>query len=110
MLRAGHGGEKLPAGKDADAAGGRGFGGHLLVFALDLDALAAQARVDGGQQVFRHRSFGQRQQLRFVQADLRALRLGIEFADGFDLVAEELDAHGAVGLQASRHRECRRGG
>ena len=29
---------------------------------------------------------------------MRALRFGIELADGFDLVAEELDAHGAVGF------------
>ena len=43
-------------------------------------------------------SFGERQQLRFVEAGLRALRFGIEFANGFDLVAEELDAHGAVGF------------
>ena len=54
--------------------------------------------MDGGQQVLRHRRFGERQQLRLVEAGLRALRFGIEFADGFDLVAEEFDAHGAIGL------------
>ena len=32
FLRAGDGGEKFPAGKDADAAGRGGFGGHLFVF------------------------------------------------------------------------------
>ncbi len=44
------------------------------------------------------RSFSQRQQLRFVQAALRALRFRIEFADGFNFVAKELDAHRAVGF------------
>ena len=37
--------------------------------------------------------------LRFVEARLRALRFRIELADGVDLVAEELDAHGAVGFR-----------
>ena len=32
--RAGDGSEKLPAGKDADAAGSGGLGGHLFVFDL----------------------------------------------------------------------------
>ena len=32
-------------------------------------------------------------------AALRALGLGVEFADGFDFVAEELDADGAVGFR-----------
>ena len=63
-----------------------------------FDALMAQARVDRGQQVLGDRSLGQRQQFGFVEAALRALRFGIELADGVDLVAKELDAHGAVGL------------
>ena len=54
--------------------------------------------MDSGEQVLRNRSFSERQQLRFVEAGLRALRFRIEFADGLDLVAEELDAHGPVGL------------
>ena len=62
-----------------------------------------------GEQVLGDRGFGQRQQLRFVETRLRALRLGIELADGFDLVAEELDAHRAIGLRANRRRGCRRG-
>ncbi len=33
LLRAGNRREKLPSGKDADAAGSRSFGGHLFVFA-----------------------------------------------------------------------------
>ena len=42
LLGAGDGREELPAGKDADAAGRRGFGGHLFI--LDFDALAAETR------------------------------------------------------------------
>ena len=52
-----------------------------------------------GQQALGYRRFGQRQQLRFVQARLRALRLRIEFANGLDLVAKKLDAHRAVALR-----------
>ena len=51
-----------------------------------------------GQQPLCHRRLGQRQQLGLVQAGLRALRLRIEFADGLNLVAEELDAHRPVVL------------
>ena len=47
--------EELPAGKDADAAGGRGFGGHFLVF--DFDALPAQAAIDRGEQVLGDAAF-----------------------------------------------------
>ena len=96
LLRAGNGREKLPPRKDAHAAGRRGLGRHLFIF--HFDALPAQPRVHRGQQALRHRRLGQRQQLRLVQSRLRALRFGIEFADGLDLVAEELDAHGPVGL------------
>ena len=63
-----------------------------------FDALAAEARIDRGQQALGDRSFSERKQLRFVQAGLRALRFGIEFADGLNLVAEELDADRAVGF------------
>ncbi len=98
--------KKLPAGKDADAAGGRGFDGEAgrgvvalgLVFALHGDALPAEAGMDGGQQVFGNRGLGQGQQPGFVEAGLRALGLGVEAADGLDLVAKELDAQGAVGF------------
>ena len=54
--------------------------------------------MNGGEKMFRDRSFSQRQKLRFVETGLRTLRLGIELADGLDLVAEELDAHGAIGF------------
>jgi hypothetical protein len=36
--------------------------------------------------------------LGLIQSALRALRFGIEFADGLNLIAEKLDAHGAVGF------------
>ena len=53
----------------------------------------------GGEQVLGDRCFGERQQQRFVERRRGALRLGIELADGFDLVAEEIDADGAVHLR-----------
>ena len=89
--------EKLPAGKDADPAGGSRSRRPSLRLRLRL-TLPAQPRVDRGQQPLGDRRLCQRQQLRLVQARLRALRLGIELADGLDLVAEELNAHRAVGL------------
>ncbi len=54
--------------------------------------------MDGGQQALSYWGLGERQQLGFVQAGLRALGFRIETADGVDFVAEELDAHGAVGF------------
>ena len=54
--------------------------------------------MDRGKQAFGDWSFGEREQLGFIEAGLGALSFGIEFADGLDLVAEELDADGTVGL------------
>ena len=54
--------------------------------------------MDRAQQVIADRSFGERQQERFVHGIRRALRGGIEPAYGFYLVAEEFDAHRALGL------------
>ncbi len=62
-------------------------------------ALLAQASVHGGEQMLGNRSFRQRQQLGFIQTALRALRIRIELADGFNFVAEELDADGAIGFR-----------
>jgi hypothetical protein len=45
----------------------------------------------GGEQLLRDRSFGERQQQRFIERRRGALRLGLELADGFDFVAEEID-------------------
>ena len=96
-------GEELPAGKDADAAGGRRFDGHLFFVAFGFGSesatpLLAQARMNRGQQVFGYGRFSKRQKLRLVQAGLRALRLRIELADGIDFVAEKLDADGPIGF------------
>ena len=55
--------------------------------------------MNGGEQVLSDGSFGQRQQLGFIEAGLRALRFRVELADGVDLVAEKLDAHGPVGFR-----------
>ena len=102
---AGDGGEEFPAGKDADATGGRGFDGEIFgagvavaIVGFDLNALAAEAGVDGGEQVLGDGGFGERQEPGFVEAGLGALGFGVEVADGFDFVAEELDAEGAVGF------------
>ena len=108
------GGEEFPAGEDADPAGGRGFDGSSSVLSSEsswtLNALAAEAGVDGGQQVLGDGRFGEGQEPGFVEAGLRALGFGIEAADGFDLVAEELDAQRGGRTRASRRRGCRRGG
>ena len=43
--------------------------------------------------------FGERQKQGFVHRIRRALRGGIEVADGIDFVAEEFDAHRAIGFR-----------
>ena len=53
----------------------------------------------GREQLLRHRCFGERQQQGFIHRCGRALRFGIEFADGFNLIAEEIEAHGAIHLR-----------
>ena len=97
LLRARDRRKKLPPRKHAHAAGRRSFRRHLFVFSFD--ALPAQPRIHRGQQALRHRRLRQRLQLRLVQSRLRALRLGIEFADGLNLVAEKFDAHRPVGFR-----------
>ncbi len=91
----GHGRVKFPAGKNRDSAGAhRG----LDDFFSSRNPLARKAGVNCAQQMIADRSFGQRQQQRFVQGIRRALRRGIETADRFHFVAEELDAHRALGF------------
>ena len=63
-----------------------------------LERGAAQPRMNGGEQALGDWSFGQRQQGRFVERRGGSLRIGVELAHRLDLVAEELDAHRAVGL------------
>jgi hypothetical protein len=55
--------------------------------------------VHRGQQALGYGCLGEWQQLRFVQAGLRPLRFRIEFADGLNLIAEKLNANGAVGFR-----------
>ncbi len=50
------------------------------------------------EQLIADRSFGERQQERFVHGIGGTLRGGIEAADGFDFVAEEFDADRALGF------------
>ena len=72
FFRAGNCGEKLPSREDADAAGGRHFDGHLFVVVRRraLDTLAVQAPVHGCEKALCYWSFGQRQQLGFIQTGL----------------------------------------
>jgi len=87
VLSAGDGSEELPAGKCADIVEVSG-----VCFGF------GEAGVDGGQQFFGDGSLGEREQERGVEGVGAALRLGVEGADGFDLVAEEVEADGAVGF------------
>ena len=54
--------------------------------------------MDCAEKILADRSFGEREKKSFVYGIRRALRGGIELADGFGFVAEELDAKRAVGL------------
>ena len=97
--------EEFPAGEDG------GFTGTSREMSL-LDrpfaafecctggrAAPCEAGVDGGENLLCDRRLGERQQQRLVQRGGGTLRLGVETADGLDLVAEEFDAHGAVHLR-----------
>ena len=90
-------GEELPAGKNSNAAGSDGFFDEVRI-AGGLDALAAEAGVDGGEEALGDGGFGEGQQQGLIEGRGGALGIGIEFADGLDLVAEELEADGAVGF------------
>ena len=48
--------------------------------------------------------FGEREQSGADDGSDRALRARVEFADGFDGVAEEFDADGALAIRARRRR------
>ncbi len=102
---AGDGGEELPAGEDGRLAGAGGdvgleLSGGFTAFKLRgrRGAGAGQAGVDGFENLFRDGNLGEREKQCGVERRLRALRFGVELADGFDLVAEEIDADGAVHL------------
>ena len=59
---------------------------------------AGEAGVDGGEEFFGDGSFGEGEEQGVVERRAAALGFGVELADGFDLVAEEVDADGAVHL------------
>ncbi len=50
------------------------------------------------EELFGDGGFGEREEQGVVERGAGALGLGVELADGFDLVAEEVDADGAVRL------------
>ena len=75
------------------------FGGLFSAFERrSCDARAGEAGVDGGEDLFGDGRFGEREQEGVVEREAAALGFGVELADGFDLVAEEVDADGAVHL------------
>ncbi len=99
----GDGCEELPAGEDCGFTGAGGdvgleLGGGLAALELcgGCGAGAGEARVDGLEDLFGDGDLGEREQERGVEGGGAALGFGVEFADGFDLVAEEVDADGAV--------------
>ena len=99
-IGSGDGRVEFPAGKNGDSASADGGFHNFFRARLSRtnDALAGEARVDRGQQVIADRSFGERQKQRFVHGSGRALRGGIEPANRVDFVAEEFDAHRALGF------------
>ena len=60
---------------------------------------AGEAGVDGGEEFFGDWSFGEGRRSALVERGGGALGVWVEAADGFDLVAEEVDADGAVHLR-----------
>ncbi len=59
---------------------------------------SGEAGVDGGEDLFGDGGFGEGKEKGVVEGGGGALGVGVEAADGFDLVAEEVDADGAVHL------------
>jgi hypothetical protein len=72
--------------------------------------MLAPAAAEGGARRFVHREFAARQQAHFLHRIQRALGVGIEGADGFDGVAEQVEPVGQRGThreqvdQAAAHR------
>ena len=54
--------------------------------------------MDGGEKALGDGRFGEGQEAGFVEGSSGALGVGVEFADGLDFVAEELEADGAIGF------------
>ncbi len=95
--RGGDTGEEFPTGKDAHPARGYGLLDEIGIVA-GFNSRSAEAHVDRGKQALGDRCLGKRQQQGFVEGRGGALGFWIELADGLDLVAEELEAHGPVGF------------
>ena len=96
--------EELPAGEDGDVGPGAG-GDVLLELVRCLAALecgagvgagAGEAGVDGGEEALGDGGLGEGEEAGGVELRRGALGLGVELADGVDLVAEEVDADGAI--------------
>jgi hypothetical protein len=68
FIRAGDGGEKLPAGKDADAAGGAPSAAISLILSPST-RWRLRRPCTAASKALGHRRLGQRQQLRFIQPD-----------------------------------------
>jgi hypothetical protein len=102
LVGSGYGGEELPAGEDGGFAGaGADVGLELYGFFAAFEGCACgacpgEAGVDGGEEFFGDGSFGKRKEKGAVELRAGALGFGVELADGLDLVAEEVDADGAV--------------
>ena len=78
---------------------GEEFGGLFAAFECgSCGAGAGEAGVDGGEELFGDGGLGEWEEEGVVEGGGGALGVGVEAADGFDLVAEEVDADGAVHL------------
>ncbi len=86
---------KLPSRKHRDPARAHRL---LNYFFVSTDPFAGKAYMNRAQQIFAHRRLRERQKQGFVQRARGTLRSRIKLADGLDLIAEELDAHGSVSL------------
>src|SRR5947209_13542516 len=73
---------------------------RLLHFRLaPAQTLTGKPRVNHAQDMLVNGSLREGQEDHFINGRCRALRGGIELADGLNLIAEELDAQGAIGLR-----------
>ena len=96
VIGAGHRRIKLPSRKNGYAAGAHGLLDDFLVAG---NALPGETGMHRAQKFFADRSFGQRQQQRFIHGIRRALGGGIKLPDGLDLIAKKLDAHRALSFR-----------
>ncbi len=111
-VRAGDGGEELPAGEDGDAlrCGYVGEGIFFVRFSSSssADALLAEPRVDCGEQLVGGGGFGERKEQRFVERGRGALGLRDRTCEWLRSRRRRSRCGWGDPLQANRHRECRR--